>query len=668
MISENSFIEIEVVASSLFDFIDDFVDDTDKVLALKEYLKIDDSIEDFKQDIYLASQFQIARIYKALDLECEIYSQNEHVYFLYALFRQYCHDNLLSYHDYYDFCEYNKESTKARQIWALSLKEFNVSELFEYIQYPFYYANVENASDYMLYLFGIAVDIMQRMGETPRRKAITQGIFNIYKNDKGKTMGQFYKSADSIITEEEYKTIYDVTIPLLDFYKDLCQNQQFIDAFKEIPGISQSIDASTDISELVFIVYTNLICGCYKHLNHYPIDIHSKEGALMVLWLQFRSADKERTYDYYNHLMRDEGYTDTLQGTVESMANAVDVQSPNNDYYNLISAVLSNVDVNLQIKYLVLLYRAASVIAKIDGHVSAEESSWLARLLEKTEKLSEEVSPSSNAIDDNADYINQLQELIGLDSVKSDVLSLSNFIKMKQMRESKGLKTPQISLHCVFTGNPGTGKTTVARILAGIFKNLGVLQKGHLVETDRSGLVAEYVGQTAVKTNKIIDSALDGVLFIDEAYSLVQGGPNDYGKEAISTLLKRMEDDRDRLIVILAGYNNEMQDFINSNPGLRSRFNRYIHFPDYSAIELHKIFNLNLQKNEYTMSPEVSSYLLSRLQDVVENRKKDFGNARYIRNLFEKTIENQANRLSNDTEISIEKLKAIKLDDIKEEI
>lgn len=477
-------------------------------------------------------------------------------------------------------------------------------------------------------------------------------------------MGHF----NTIITEEEYKTIYDVTIPLRDFYKDLCQNQQFIEAFKEIPGISQSIDTNTDVSELIFIVYTNLICGCYKHLNHYPIDINSKEGTLIVLWLQLRSADEERTYDFFIHLMRDKGYTDMLQSTVESMANAVNVQSPNNDYYNLISAVLSNVDVNLQIRYLVLLYRAASVIAKIDGHVSEEESSWLARLLEKTEKLSEELSPASNAIDDNTDYINQLQELIGLECVKSDVLSLSNFIKMKQMRESMGLKAPQISLHCVFTGNPGTGKTTVARILAGIFKNLGVLQKGHLIETDRSGLVAEYVGQTAVKTNKIIDSAIDGVLFIDEAYSLVQGESNDYGKEAISTLLKRMEDDRDRLIVILAGYSDEMQEFINSNPGLRSRFNRYIHFPDYSATELHMIFNLNLQKNEYTMSSEASSYLLSRLQNVVETREQDFGNARYIRNLFEKTIENQANRLSYDSDISIEKLTSIELDDIKDEI
>ena len=226
------------------------------------------------------------------------------------------------------------------------------------------------------------------------------------------------------------------------------------------------------------------------------------------------------------------------------------------------------------------------------------------------------------------------------------------------------MKVPNVSYHCVFSGNPGTGKTTVARILAGIYKDLGVLKKGHLVETDRSGLVAEYVGQTAVKTNKIIDNALDGVLFIDEAYSLVQGGSEDYGSEAIATLLKRMEDDRDRLVVILAGYTNEMEEFINSNPGLRSRFNRYIHFEDYTAEELYKIFLLNAEKNEYTLADDVKEYLLKKLEDVVANKPKDFGNARYIRNLFEKTVEAQANRLASEPKITKELLVEIKKEDI----
>ena len=197
-----------------------------------------------------------------------------------------------------------------------------------------------------------------------------------------------------------------------------------------------------------------------------------------------------------------------------------------------------------------------------------------------------------------------------------------------------------------------------------IYKDLGILNSGHLVEVDRSGLVAEYVGQTAVKTNKTIDKALDGVLFIDEAYTLAQGNNEDYGREAIATLLKRMEDDRDRLVVILAGYTNEIESFINSNPGLRSRFNRYIHFEDYTTEELFEIFTLQMKKNEYTLSDDAEQYLKEMLEAVVANKPRDFGNARYVRNLFEKSIEKQANRLASLTEITKQDLSLIKKEDI----
>ena len=186
-----------------------------------------------------------------------------------------------------------------------------------------------------------------------------------------------------------------------------------------------------------------------------------------------------------------------------------------------------------------------------------------------------------------SDPFKELDELIGLVSVKNEVKSLANYVKVQKMREEKGLKTPKMSYHLVFTGSPGTGKTTVARIVARIYKDLGILKKGHLVETDRSGLIGQYVGQTAPRVNAVCDSALNGVLFIDEAYAINQGdNKNDYGDEAVATLLKRMEDDRDRLVVIVAGYTDEMKKFINSNPGLQSRFNRYINFPDYASAEL----------------------------------------------------------------------------------
>ncbi len=239
---------------------------------------------------------------------------------------------------------------------------------------------------------------------------------------------------------------------------------------------------------------------------------------------------------------------------------------------------------------------------------------------------------------------------------------MSNFIKIQQSRKEKGLKASPVSYHCVFTGNPGTGKTTVARIIAGIYSELGVLKKGHLVETDRSGLVAEYVGQTAVKTNKVIDSALDGVLFIDEAYSLVGDG-QDYGKEAIATILKRMEDERERLVVILAGYGNEMKQFIDSNPGLQSRFNRYIDFPDYSSDELYQIFRFYAQKFDYFIAENASEILKNKFEQAVSHKDVNFGNARWVRNVFEKVLEKQANRLAAMPKLTSSDLREIKSED-----
>ena len=266
----------------------------------------------------------------------------------------------------------------------------------------------------------------------------------------------------------------------------------------------------------------------------------------------------------------------------------------------------------------------------------------------------------------DTDPYQELEDLIGLDNVKQEVKSLANFVKLQKQRQEKGMKTPKMSYHLVFTGSPGTGKTTVARIVARIYKDLGILKKGHTVETDRSGLVAEYVGQTAVKTNAIVDSALNGVLFIDEAYALVpESSGSDYGQEAISTLLKRMEDDRDKLVVIIAGYTNEMKRFIDSNPGLQSRFNRYINFPDYSAKELVRIFHMYMKKNQYTISDEADEMLKEQLDYAVEHKDRNFGNARYVRNVFEKSIQMQANRLEGRTNLSDRQLTEITASDIE---
>ena len=261
------------------------------------------------------------------------------------------------------------------------------------------------------------------------------------------------------------------------------------------------------------------------------------------------------------------------------------------------------------------------------------------------------------------DLLAELDGYIGLEAVKREVRSLTNLVKVHQMRRQQDLPVPALSLHLVFSGNPGTGKTTVARLMARIYHSLGILSRGQLVEVDRSGLVAGYVGQTAIKTGKVLKKALGGVLFIDEAYSLNGGGDNDFGQEAIDTILKAMEDHRDDLVVIVAGYDGLMETFIHSNPGLESRFNRFLHFDDYSLDELLDIFRMQCEKGCYALEQaaeeQVREYIREENTDPVS-----FGNARGVRNLFERILVCQANRLAALDQVSREELMTITAQDV----
>ena len=269
--------------------------------------------------------------------------------------------------------------------------------------------------------------------------------------------------------------------------------------------------------------------------------------------------------------------------------------------------------------------------------------------------------------EDLAVIFTELDALVGLEPVKTEVHRATNFARMQVLRRQQGLPTVKASLHSVFFGNPGTGKTTVARLMGRIYKSLGLLRRGHVVEVDRGRLVAEYVGQTAVRTHAAIDSALDGILFIDEAYALAGRGAEDFGNEAIETLLKRMEDDRGRLIVIVAGYTRPMEQFIGSNPGLESRFTNYLNFADYAPPDLVEIFHRMAAQSGLVCPPETAAKVLALCTRLYAGRNEQFGNAREIRNLFEAAVRNQSTRLVASGQCDREALTTLLPEDVPDQ-
>ncbi|HEX7176607.1 MAG TPA: AAA family ATPase [Pyrinomonadaceae bacterium] len=329
------------------------------------------------------------------------------------------------------------------------------------------------------------------------------------------------------------------------------------------------------------------------------------------------------------------------------------------------------------------LFQFANLVIKSDGRITPAEELALvefkhalypegapasavggAGATAEAEAAPEEELPPPRPLEE---LLAELDALVGLERVKADVRQIANFIRVQKMREEKKLKTLPVSRHLVFYGNPGTGKTTVARLLSEIYRSLGVVRRGHLVETDRAGLVAGYVGQTAIKTKEAVARSRGGMLFIDEAYTLSSGGAGDFGREAVETLLKLMEDHRDDLVVVVAGYTGKMQEFLDSNPGLRSRFNRHLRFDDYDTAQLVKIFQTFCKRADFRITPEAEAQLAARFDVLCLMRDETFGNARTARNIFEVAISKQANRVVALTDITADALSCIEPADIPTE-
>ncbi len=550
----------------------------------------------------------------------------------------------------------------------------------------------------------------KQIEEGSHRKAAERALKDLMKDVQTETKVASEVAIDPVLAKYMQKLDPTVTA-LVNFFKD----------FMLFNGVGEKLrmhiteqNGNTPSNELATVFLTDLVYVS-KKLGH-PISMLNKESCgFITLMLRLR-ADAPCEIDWKRltaqTMANNEIDLDTIVANLERNHEALKRYG---DHF-LFPSVFSDFSPDATRRYMRLMYDYSAALANIDGKLTVAEIQWL-QFMEKYiggslfanaarnikfsphEVKYKESGDSGDEIDEAGDAFGatvtakisglgdsaklsaeqcaeeaekQLNALVGLASVKQEVITFRNFLKIQNERRKKGLSVPPTSYHLVFSGNPGTGKTTIARIMAQILKSLGVISSGHLVEASRSDLVAGYMGQTAIKTNKVIDSALNGVLFIDEAYTLSRSSENDFGQEAIDTLLKRMEDDRDRLVVIIAGYTDEIKNFVGSNPGLASRFNRYINFPDYSENELEEIFKMLVDKYDYMLNDSARVALQQTIAKAVAEKDAEafeagtvagksshFGNGRYVRNLFEKTIERQANRLAR-----VEHLGAVNISEI----
>lgn len=468
------------------------------------------------------------------------------------------------------------------------------------------------------------------------------------------------------LTENRYNEIITELSEIRSLYDHIATNPYLLDKFyneisEQLLFINKTLDTEKEkqLNTLKLIIVSDFV-KLYKR-NGYSTSYDSEDLRVFCFTaLNTMILTGVNSYDKYSKL---EVQFPHIESSHKTLSELLDLIAPiiiQDIFTNELTGVhiAKKYDSSWGQNYILTLQRYFSAMRQQQTELTQDEintDKYLQEALEEISKITTEDDP-----------IQDLNSLIGLESVKDSVSTLANFVKIQQKRIEKGHKQIELSYHCVFVGNPGTGKTTVARLLASIYRDLGVIKSGHLIEVDRSALVGEYIGQTAIKTNKVIDSAIEGVLFIDEAYTLSTGTNADYGNEAIATLLKRMEDDRDRLVVILAGYPENMHNFIDSNPGLQSRFNRYIEFEDYTEDELIAIFNSSITRHDYKITEAAQVRIKEVIKSAVASKDENFGNARFVRNLFEKTIENQANRLASITNVTDDMLSVIEDTDIAE--
>lgn len=464
----------------------------------------------------------------------------------------------------------------------------------------------------------------------------------------------FQATAEVYKADKDYESdpIYDVAGNLIGIalcYAEECGLSLSTDLCVFVYDCEHALMGDDDMTEIMSAYEKEEYCHkLYRHITDgYGADVYSLNqfGRRIAITL-----DVCRRYDIAMHASTREGliaaYTRFAFLLINEDFNITDSESA---FYARFKAVLASQSINEAFE--LLNEDATAISAGLDSPDLGKRAA---------------VSSEPQSLDS---LIEEINELIGLENIKQEVASLVNLLRVQQMRDQAGLSSLETSNHMVFYGNPGTGKTTIARKVGQIFNQLGILSKGHLIETDRAGLVGGYLGQTAIKTREVLDSASGGILFIDEAYTLSQDNSHDqYGQEATDTILKYMEDKRGDIVVIVAGYSNKMVRFINSNPGLKSRFNKYFHFPDYSAEELYEIFGDMAVKAQYTLDAGCQEKLKRLLVELHSNKGENFGNGRAVRNLFERCVANQANRVIALTNPSSHDLMCLTAEDIQHEL